>query len=69
VRCFSFPLSASYFRTGGDIALQLNALAGERVLIVEDEPVVAMDHAAQLAQAGAEIVATCATVTRRCKRR
>jgi DNA-binding NarL/FixJ family response regulator len=42
--------------------MQTNALAGKRVLIVEDEPVVAMDHAALLAQAGAEIVATCATV-------
>ena len=37
-------------------------LAGKRVLIAEDEPVVAMDHAAQLVQAGAKIVATCATV-------
>jgi DNA-binding NarL/FixJ family response regulator len=39
-----------------------NALAGKRVLIAEDEPVVAMDHAAVLTQAGAEVVATCATV-------
>jgi DNA-binding NtrC family response regulator len=42
--------------------MQPNALAGKRVLIAEDEPVIAMDHAARLAQAGAEIVATCATV-------
>jgi len=39
-----------------------NALAGKRVLIAEDEPVVAMDHAAVLTRAGAEVVATCATV-------
>lgn len=39
-----------------------NALAGKRVLIAEDEPVIAMDHAALLTQAGAEVVATCATV-------
>jgi DNA-binding response OmpR family regulator len=38
------------------------ALAGKRVLIVEDEPVIAMDHAALLTEAGAEVVATCATV-------
>jgi DNA-binding NarL/FixJ family response regulator len=42
--------------------MQPNALAGKRVLIAEDEPLIAMDHAARLAQAGAEIVATCATV-------
>ena len=42
--------------------MQPNALAGKRVLIAEDEPVVALDHASLLAQAGAEIVATCATV-------
>ena len=39
-----------------------NALAGKRVLIAEDEPVIAMDHAALLTEAGAEIVATCTTV-------
>ena len=37
-------------------------LTGKRVLIAEDEPMIALDHAALLAQAGAEIVATCATV-------
>jgi DNA-binding NarL/FixJ family response regulator len=42
--------------------MQRNALAGKRILIAEDEPVIAMDHAAVLGQAGAEIVATCATV-------
>jgi len=41
--------------------MQPKALAGKRVLIVEDEPLVAMDHASRLAEAGAEIVATCAT--------
>jgi DNA-binding response OmpR family regulator len=39
-----------------------DTLAGKRILIAEDEPVIAMDHAAQLVQAGAKIVATCATV-------
>jgi CheY-like chemotaxis protein len=39
-----------------------NTLAGKRVLIAEDEPMIAMDHAALLVRAGAEIVATCATV-------
>jgi DNA-binding NarL/FixJ family response regulator len=42
--------------------MQPKALAGKRVLIAEDEPLVAMDHAALLAKAGAEIVATSATV-------
>jgi DNA-binding NarL/FixJ family response regulator len=42
--------------------MQPNALAGKRVLIAEDEPVIAMDHAVLLTKAGAEIVATCATV-------
>jgi DNA-binding response OmpR family regulator len=42
--------------------MHTNTLAGKRVLIAEDEPVIAMDHAAQLVQAGAKIVATCATV-------
>jgi CheY-like chemotaxis protein len=46
-----------------DIPMQpTNALAGKRVLIAEDEPVIAMDHAALLTQAGAEVVATCTTV-------
>jgi DNA-binding NarL/FixJ family response regulator len=34
----------------------------QNVLIAEDEPMIAMDHAAALTEAGAEIVATCATV-------
>jgi DNA-binding NtrC family response regulator len=42
--------------------MERNSLAGKRILIAEDEPVIAMDHAAVLARAGAEIVATCATV-------
>jgi DNA-binding NarL/FixJ family response regulator len=41
--------------------VQPKALAGKRVLIAEDEPLVAMDHASLLTEAGAEIVATCAT--------
>jgi DNA-binding NtrC family response regulator len=41
--------------------MQSNALAGKRILIAEDEPVIAMDHAAQLVRAGAKVVATCAT--------
>lgn len=44
------------------MTLQLNTLAGKRVLIAEDEPMIAMDHAALLVRAGAEIVGTCATV-------
>ncbi len=31
-------------------------LTGTRVLLVEDEPVIALDHAGTLADAGAEIV-------------
>jgi DNA-binding NarL/FixJ family response regulator len=42
--------------------MHLSSLAGKRVLIAEDEPVIALDHAALLVEAGAEIVATCATV-------
>ena len=41
--------------------MQSNALAGKRILIAEDEPIVAMDHAAQFVRAGAKVVATCAT--------
>jgi DNA-binding NarL/FixJ family response regulator len=42
--------------------MRLNSLLGKRVLIAEDEPMIAMNHAELLAEAGAEIVATCATV-------
>ena len=42
---------------------QSNVLAGKRVLIVEDEPLIALDHTAVLSAAGAEIVGTCATVS------
>src|SRR5258706_7026802 len=38
-------------------------LAGKRILIAEDEPFVALDHATVVAEAGAEVVATCVTVT------
>ena len=41
--------------------MQSNTLAGKRILIAEDEPIIAMDHAAQLVRAGAKVVATCAT--------
>ena len=41
---------------------QSNVLAGKRVLIVEDEPLIALDHTA-VSAAGAEIVRTCATVS------
>src|SRR5262245_59942028 len=37
-------------------------LAGKRVLIAEDEPLVALDHAEVVANSGAEVVATCPTV-------
>jgi len=43
--------------------MQPNTLAGKRVMIVEDEPLVAIEHAAALVDAGARIVATCTTVT------
>jgi DNA-binding NarL/FixJ family response regulator len=42
--------------------MQSTALAGKRVLIAEDEPLIAMNHAELLTEAGAEIVAACATV-------
>lgn len=38
-------------------------LAGTRVLLVEDEPLIAMDLASQLSDAGAVIVNRCATVS------
>ena len=34
----------------------MKELAGTRVLLVEDEPIVALDHADRLSQAGAEII-------------
>jgi two-component SAPR family response regulator len=34
----------------------MKELAGTRVLLVEDEPIVALDHADRLTEAGAEIV-------------
>jgi DNA-binding response OmpR family regulator len=37
-------------------------LSGKRVLVAEDEPLIAMDFANRLAEAGAEVVAKCATV-------
>jgi CheY-like chemotaxis protein len=37
-------------------------LAGKRVLVVEDEPLIAMNYAAELREAGADVVASCATV-------
>jgi CheY-like chemotaxis protein len=37
-------------------------LSGKRVLVVEDEPLIAMDYARQLAEAGARVVGSCATV-------
>ena len=43
---------------------QSSSLVGKRILIVEDEPLVAMEHSSVLAEAGASIVATCASVTR-----
>ena len=43
--------------------MEPNALTGKRVLIAEDELLVAMDHAAELVRAGAKIVAMCPTVT------
>jgi DNA-binding response OmpR family regulator len=37
-------------------------LAGRRVLIVEDEPLIAIDHADTMSQAGADVVGLCADV-------
>src|SRR5262245_46812089 len=37
-------------------------LSGKRVLVAEDEPLIAMEFANRLAEAGAEVVAKCATV-------
>jgi CheY-like chemotaxis protein len=37
-------------------------LSGKRVLVVEDEPLIAMNYAAQLAEAGACVVGSCASV-------
>lgn len=44
------------------MADQSNVLAGKRVLIAEDEPLIAFDHEGVLSEAGAEIVGTCSTV-------
>ena len=41
---------------------QSNVLAGKRVLIAEDEPLIAFDHEGVLSEAGAQIVGTCSTV-------
>ena len=37
-------------------------LSGKRVLVVEDEPLIAMNYAVQLGEAGAQVVGRCATV-------
>jgi DNA-binding NarL/FixJ family response regulator len=44
------------------MADQSNVLAGKRVLIAEDEPLIAFEHKGVLSEAGAEIVGTCTTV-------
>jgi two-component SAPR family response regulator len=44
------------------MADQTQLLAGKRVLIAEDEPLIAFDHKGVLSDAGAEIVGTCSTV-------
>jgi DNA-binding NarL/FixJ family response regulator len=44
------------------MADQSSLLAGKRVLIAEDEPLIAFDHRGVLSDAGAEIVGTCSTV-------
>jgi CheY-like chemotaxis protein len=41
---------------------QSKVLAGKRILIAEDEPLIAFDHSGVLADAGAEIVEMCSTV-------
>jgi len=40
----------------------IGALSGKRILVVEDEPLIAMHYAAQLNEAGAAVVGSCATV-------
>jgi two-component SAPR family response regulator len=40
----------------------IDPLVGKRVLIVEDEALIALEHRTSLAEAGAKVVATCATV-------
>ena len=42
---------------------QATPLTGKRLLIAEDEPIIAMDYAAILTSAGAHIVATATTAT------
>jgi CheY-like chemotaxis protein len=37
-------------------------LTGKRVMVVEDEPLIAMDYATQLAKAGARVIGSYATV-------
>src|SRR5262245_56255086 len=37
-------------------------LAGKRVLVVEDEPLIAMDYASHLTEAGAQVIGTFASV-------
>jgi len=44
------------------MANQSSLLAGKRILIAEDEPLIAVDHRSVLSDAGAEIVGTCSTV-------
>lgn len=41
---------------------QSSLLAGKRVLIAEDEPLIALEHREILSDAGAEIIGTCCTV-------
>ena len=41
--------------------MHTNTLAGKRILIAEDEPLIAMEHSALLSDAGGEIAASCAT--------
>jgi DNA-binding response OmpR family regulator len=40
----------------------LRPLAGKRVLVVEDEPLIAMDYASHLTEAGAQVIGTFASV-------
>jgi DNA-binding response OmpR family regulator len=40
----------------------LGPLAGKRVLVVEDEPLIAMDYASHLTEAGAQVIGTFASV-------
>src|SRR5262249_47254723 len=46
---------------GSDCAMPEQPLSGKRLLVAEDEPVIAMDYAAMLSASGADVVGTLRT--------